>query len=91
MDTSFTVKRDDMGAARETAFYSRGTKELYSLAIRLSLSDALYEGELPPVILDDPFTSFDDPHTEKALSLVKKLAEDRQILYFTCSKSRKIK
>ena len=91
MDTSFTVKRDDMGAARETAFYSRGTKELYSLAVRLALSDALYEGELPPIILDDPFTSFDDSHTEKALSLVKKLSEDRQILYFTCSKSRKIK
>ena len=91
MDTSFTVRRDDMGASRETASYSRGTKELYSLAVHLSLSDALYEGDLPPIILDDPFISFDDAHTERALSLIKKLSGERQILYFTCSKARKIK
>ena len=91
MDTTFSVKKDDMGAARESAWYSRGTKDLYALAVRLSLSDALYEGELPPLILDDPFSAFDDAHTENALSLVKKLSSERQILYFTCSKSRKVK
>ena len=91
MDTTFSIKKDDMGAARESGWYSRGTKDLYALAVRLSLSDALYEGELPPLILDDPFSAFDDAHTENALSLVKKLSSERQILYFTCSKSRKVK
>ena len=91
MDTSFTVMRTDHGASRVTDSYSRGTRDLYALAVRLALSDALYEGELPPIILDDPFTSLDDERTERALATVKKLASERQILYFTCAKSRKIK
>ena len=91
MDTSFAVRKDDMGAARESAWYSKGTKDLYSFAVRLSLSDALYSSELPPIILDDPFSALDDKRVQRATELIGKLAEKRQILYFTCSKSRKTK
>jgi len=91
MDTQFTVTKRDLGKSRSEEAYSRGTRDLHALAIRLSLIDALYEDELPPLILDDPFIGFDDTHTEKAISVLKKLGNKRQILYFTCSRARRIK
>ena len=91
MDTSFTVMRSDHGASRMTESYSRGTRDVFSLALRLALSDALYGSELPPIILDDPFAALDDTHTERALAMVKRLASTRQVLYFTCARSRKAK
>ncbi len=91
MDTSFVVTKSELGKSRQAEAYSRGTKDLHALALRLSLIDALYENEKPPIILDDPFISFDDAHTERALAVLKKLSQNRQILYFTCSKSRRAK
>ncbi len=91
MDTSFCIMKNDLGALRQADAYSKGTKDLHALAVRFALVDALYDGEKPPIILDDPFVSFDDKRTEKALALLKKLSGTRQIIYFTCSKSRKVK
>lgn len=91
MDTSFTISKTDLGKSRQAEAYSRGTRDLHSLAIRLSLVDALYADDTPPLILDDPFIAFDDLHIEKAIAVIKKLADDRQIIYFTCSKSRRAK
>ena len=91
IDTSFTVSKTDLGKSRQAESYSRGTRDLHALAIRLSLIDALYSGELPPLILDDPFIAFDDRHIERAVSVLKKLSDNRQIFYFTCSKSRRAK
>ena len=61
-----------------------------AMAARLGLVDALYERERPFILLDDPFTAFDDGKTEAALKLLKELSRDRQIIYFTCAKSRSI-
>ena len=88
MDTDFGVSKMDSGATRPIDAYSRGTRDLYNIAARLALVDSLYEGEKPFVVLDDPFCSFDDKKSKSALTLLKKFAKDRQIIYFTCSKSR---
>lgn len=91
MDTSFTITKTDLGKSRQAESYSRGTRDLHSLAIRLSLVDALYGENTPPLILDDPFIAFDDGHVEKAISVIRRLALQRQIIYFTCSKARRAK
>lgn len=91
IDTSFTISKTDLGKSRQAEAYSRGTRDLHGLAIRLSLIDALYSDELPPLILDDPFIAFDDRHIERAVAVLKKLSDNRQIFYFTCSKSRRAK
>lgn len=88
MDTSFGVSRLEAGRARSAESYSKGTRELYYLGARLALVDSLYPDECPPLILDDPFLSFDDKKTEAALKLLGRLSADRQIIYFTASKSR---
>ncbi|MBR5817037.1 MAG: hypothetical protein IKY62_00170, partial [Clostridia bacterium] len=88
MSTDFGVSRLDGGVTKDTEAYSRGTRDLYNLAARLALVDSLYEGEKPFIVLDDPFCSFDDKKTAAALKLLKASAKERQIIYFTCSKSR---
>ena len=91
LDTNFEITRIERGAAHEEEAYSRGTKDLYSLAMRLALTDSLYEGELPFLVLDDPFISLDDKRCERAKAMLKSIAKERQIIYFTCSDSRAIK
>lgn len=91
LDTNFEITRIERGAARSESAYSRGTKDLYSLAMRLALTDSLYDGELPFLVLDDPFISLDDEKCERAKRVLRTIAEERQILYFTCAESRAIK
>lgn len=88
LDTSFAISVNERGATRPVEAYSRGRRELYRIITRLSLIDALYVGEKPPLILDDPFTSLDDGRVRGALLLLSRLAETRQIIYLTCSESR---
>lgn len=88
--TDFSVTKNERGGARSEESYSRGTKDLYSLALRLSLIDALYDTECPFVILDDPFIALDDERIEKGKRLILELSKKHQILYFTCSRSRAI-
>ena len=90
MDTDFGIKKHEGATTKSIEAYSRGTRDLYNLAARLALVDSLYEIEKPFIILDDPFTAFDDKKTDAALKLLKEFSKERQIIYFTCAKSRAI-
>ena len=90
LDTCFTVTKSDRGANRGEECYSRGTRDLYALALRLALIDTLFEGEEPFIILDDPFIAFDDEKCKRGRKLLSELAKTKQILYFTCSSSRAV-
>ena len=90
LDTAFAISTVEKGEVHTEDQYSRGTKDLYALAMRLALTDSLYEGELPFLVLDDPFISYDDERGRKARGLLSAIAKERQILYFTCSDSRDI-
>ena len=90
MDTDFGITKQEGGATKNIEAYSRGTRDLFNIAARLALVDSLYEKEKPFIILDDPFTAFDDQKTDAALKLMKEFAKDRQVIYFTCSKSRSV-
>lgn len=88
--TDFTVTKNEHGAARSEESYSRGTKDLLALSMRLALIDSLYENESPFIILDDPLIALDDARIKDGAKLLRELSKERQILYFTCSKSREI-
>lgn len=65
---------------------STGTMEQLFFALRLSVSDILYDKGLP-LLLDDCFAYYDDKRTAAAITY---LAEsDRQILLFTCHNREK--
>ena len=90
MDTDFGVTKQEGASTRSVEAYSRGTRDLFNLAARLALVDSLYEKEKPFIILDDPFTAFDDGKTKAALKLLDRFAKERQVIYFTCSKARSV-
>jgi uncharacterized protein YhaN len=37
-----------------------------------------------PVMMDDIAVNFDEKRTKRTLSLIEEIAQDRQILFFTC-------
>lgn len=82
------VQLERSGKARELGYFSAGQTDLVMLCMRFALVDGLFTGEKPFIILDDPFVNLDDDHMAQAGCLLKELAEDKQILYLTCSGSR---
>lgn len=80
----------EQGYIREMASFSEGQRELFAFCVRLALAEAVFQGELPPLIFDDPFVHFDDVKTEKGKALVREFSKKYQILYFTCKTERKV-
>lgn len=66
---------------------SKGTADQLYLAVRLAVCDLVLPGDDPaPLILDDALVNFDDERMALALELLENLAQNRQILLFTCQK-----
>jgi DNA repair exonuclease SbcCD ATPase subunit len=80
------VWSDDAGARVEPRepFLSRGTIDLVYLSLRFALVTALAEGRRPPLLLDDPFITFDDGRRAAAAELLKELSKTHQVFLFTC-------
>ncbi len=90
IDTSFSVKKTEGALTKDSEAYSKGTRDLYAIAMRFALVDSLYEKETPFIILDDPFAYFDDEKLARALSIIKAMSKKRQIIYLSCTKARSI-
>lgn len=78
------------GIRRPTAYLSEGLQDLCRLSLKLAIFDAMFPEKNGVLFLDDPFCHFDDEKGKKGLELLRKLAEDRQILYFSCSLVRAV-
>ena len=75
---------DDL-SPRSALYLSRGTADQLYLALRLAVC-RLCLPEKPPIVLDDALAAFDDQRLGCALDLLRELAEDQQVLLFTCHK-----
>jgi hypothetical protein len=64
---------------------SQGTLDQLYLCARLGIVRQVTEPGSPPLMLDDPFVTFDDARAERALELLKDLASDYQVIYMTVS------
>lgn len=42
-------------------------------------------GQLPPLILDDPFAGYDDVRATRSFDLLRQLSSGQQIVYLTSS------
>lgn len=69
-------------------YYSKGYQNLFEICKRFALTDVLFTGEKPFIILDDPFYNLDEDKIKTALELVSKLSKEYQIIYFACHESR---
>lgn len=66
---------------------SRGTLEQIYLALRLALVEYLDSGrEALPLFLDEVLVNWDGMRLQKGIKILEKIAEQRQILLFTCHK-----
>jgi DNA repair exonuclease SbcCD ATPase subunit len=64
---------------------SQGTMDLVYLTARLGLVRLVTGDRRPPLIFDDPFVTLDDARAARALTLLKGITTDFQVIYLTCS------
>lgn len=87
VDLKVTVNEDS--GQKQVDYYSKGYQNLFEICKRFALTDVLFTGEKPFIILDDPFYNLDDEKLSSALELIKKLAQEYQVLYLVCHDSRR--
>ena len=80
----------EQGVGRHAAALSSGWQEAMDLCLRAALVEAVFGGEKPFLLLDDPFVHMDSGNFKKAAKLLKILSEKLQIVYLTCHPSRQI-
>lgn len=90
IDSNFQVLLSQEGIFRQPEWYSLGERNLIDFCFRLSIIEDLFSSEKPFLILDDPFVNLDDICFHKIRSLLQKMEQEWQILYFTCHSSREI-
>ena len=72
----------------DMAHWSSGLADQVYLALRLSLAHTFGKRIEPmPLILDDILVRFDETRQQRALALLKTIAEETQVWIFTCQKS----
>ena len=64
---------------------SQGTVDLVYLVARIGLVRLVTGDRRPPLVLDDPFVTFDDARAARALELLRDVASDFQVIYLTTS------
>ena len=80
LDASAAGERDVL--PHSALYLSKGTVDQIYLAVRLAVCDLC----LPeaPLVLDEALAAFDDTRAKRALELLQELAQQRQILLFSC-------
>jgi DNA repair exonuclease SbcCD ATPase subunit len=87
VDVDLGLKVVSGGTLRDSAALSAGMRDLTGLCMRMALVEAMYPNEKPFVVFDDPFVSLDDEKKLRAAQFLKNVSADRQVIYFTCSRT----
>lgn len=88
LDANANLTTWEKGQQRETRFLSAGYQDLLGICMRLALVDAMYQEEKPFILMDDPFVNLDNKKIDGGLSLLREVAKEYQVVYFSCHKSR---
>lgn len=88
MDANIHVTKRALGEQRETGAFSAGNRDLINIVLRVALMDAMYQKEKPFLIIDDSFVNLDGKRLETAGKFMKQIAQEYQVIYFTCHESR---
>ena len=89
LDVNFKVTKREHGQLRDTELLSEGYKDMVGLCRRIAMVNAMYEKEVPFLIFDDPFVNLDDNRVKSGIVFLEELAKEYQIIYTTCSSSRR--
>lgn len=88
LDANMDLSVVEQGMPRDIAFLSNGYQDLVGICMRMALVDAMYQEEKPFIVFDDPFVNLDKDKLEGALQLLREIAKEYQVIYFTCHESR---
>ncbi len=88
MKRNFEIGFERNGKERSEKHFSSGQRSICALCFRLALIKNMYAGEKPFLVLDDPFVHLDSVHLQKVREVLQTLAQDMQIIYFSCHESR---
>jgi DNA repair exonuclease SbcCD ATPase subunit len=84
-DLGIRVFAPELGDWVDVAALSQGTLDLVYLAARIGLVRLVTGDRRPPLVLDDPFVTLDDERARRALTLLKEISGDFQVIYLTTS------
>lgn len=90
MDANIRVSLDIGSIPKELSALSMGYQDLSWICMRLAFIEAMYQNEKPFMIMDDPLVNMDENKIKGGKRLLKQLAKDYQVLYFTCHRSRSV-
>ena len=82
---TFTVYSPELNDWIDVRRLSQGTLDQLYLCARLGIVRQVTEPGTPPLLFDDPFLTFDAARAERALTLLKDLAGEFQVIYMTTS------
>lgn len=88
IDANINLMVREYGELRDTRWLSAGYQDLIGVCMRLALVDAMYQGEKPFLVLDDPFVNLDQEKVACGNRLLLSVSNEYQVIYFTCHDSR---
>ena len=86
-DLSIHVSAQEENTLRSSQWRSEGTVDQLYLALRLAVAEELTPDA--PLVLDDAMVRFDDKRLATALNILMEMAEDKQVILFTCQSREK--
>lgn len=81
-DFSLRAGAGEEETLRDAIWRSDGTMDQLYLALRLAVAQELTPEA--PLVLDDALVRFDDKRTAQAVSILREVAEEKQVILFTC-------
>ena len=80
----------DDGTLLDALRLSSGTRDQLYFALRLAVCQVLSGKESVPLVLDDPFLTWDNKRMERGLRLLQTLSKERQIILLTCRQAGRL-
>lgn len=87
LDRTLKAFAEEAGSpvSRDAALLSQGAADQLYLAVRLAICELVLPTEKNiPLVLDDALTNFDDARCQRALEVLLRESEKRQIILLTC-------
>ncbi len=84
MDDKMSVSLSSGIHAMTYDILSEGTKDTISIAFRLAMLEHLFPDGGGLAVFDDPFTDMDPERVQQACELIRKFAENNQVIFITC-------
>ncbi len=80
------VSVENNGFLISSELLSGGAKDALYICLRVALAEKIFDGECPPLILDEALCQLDDTRAARLLELLCGIFENTQCIIFTCHK-----